>query len=194
MSQPFFVTGLPRSGMAWASVFLTTDTSICHPEPLKDFSSPTDIERLVSQRGHEQVGIADVQLAFFPDVLQKIGAPVVVLERPLNEAIDAIVQLNVPPETAVPYCNRVNKALDKVRALPFTRCVDAEQLKVMDVGRSVFWHCLRGKSFDEERFRMLRYMMIEANPVLTMEAYARNAAGLQALFADRVDHLGGVMH
>jgi hypothetical protein len=90
----FMVLGLPRSGTAWASNWLTDSLMVCHHDPL--FQHP--VEALDSLPCDERVlGIADTGLWKFPEFLASHPARKVMLHRDLDEVNASLRRSGLPP-------------------------------------------------------------------------------------------------
>lgn len=189
MSAGFFVTGMPLTGMPWLSVFLTTDRSVCYPEPLKDMNEPEDIERLMDAKGYDFVGIADSAMTLFPDVLRKMLCPVILLTRSPKDCVKELVVRGGDPEIAKNYVTKMEHAVERAKVLPGVLTVQAIQMRERRVAQQVFWHCLPGLAFDQVKFDLLLQLEITANPYAVLSA-SKNISGMQRMFRDRFEHLG----
>jgi hypothetical protein len=150
----------------------------------------SDIERLFESKGHERVGIADPALLLFPDVIKKLSCPVVLLTRDARSCIADLIAMGSEEHVAVSYVEKMERAVERMKALPGVMTVDAAQVKTRRIAQQMFWHCLPGFAFDEVRFGLLALLLIEANPLLSIAAARNNVSGMQRLFKDRYEHLG----
>lgn len=189
MSQGFIITGMPLSHLAWMAVFLTTDRSACYPQPLKDMQEPRDIERLMDTKGYEYVGIADTALVFFPDVLEELHCPILLLDRPDEESFDGLLRMNVYPDVAREFVVRCRAAVKRLKNMAGVLTIDNAVSRDRVNAQNIFWHCLPGLGFDVVRYDLLRQVEIIGNPFGAVSAAQKNLSGMQKLFKDRYEHL-----
>ena len=187
------MTGMPRTHMAWLSVLLTTDKTVCYPEPLKDMQEPEDIDRLMGARGYTHVGVADTGLAFFPDVMTRLLCPVVLIDRDRNEVLHELLRMSANPETAKTYVDRMEKACERVARKANVLVINYKQLRDRRIAQKIFWHCLPGVAFDEVRYSLLSQLVIEQNPLGILSSVKNNLSGMQQMFSDRYEHLNEVL-
>src|SRR4051812_32060049 len=76
----FLITGLPRSGLAWSSVWLM-DGALCLHDPLYDFC----VGDLYNLHPGQKWGAACSGLWMFPSDIKAWGCPVVILERSIDD-------------------------------------------------------------------------------------------------------------
>src|SRR5258706_6055144 len=173
MARSFIITGMPKTGMPWLSVLLTTDKTVCYAEPLKDLQEPEDIDRLMDAKGYSHVGIADTAMVFFPDVMERLLCPVVLITRPPGECAADLIAMGTSPEIAVAYVDRMHHACQRIQNKMNVMVVAAQQVRNRRIAQKLFWHCLPGIAFDEVRYMMLVQLVIEQNP-LGVVASAKN--------------------
>jgi hypothetical protein len=193
MAKGFMVMGMPRSSMPWLAVLLTTDRSVCYPEPLKDMQESTDIDRLMEAKGYSHVGVADTALAFFPEVIDRILCPVVLVMREPGECTADLIRMGTHPSEAVEFVARTDNACSRIKTKVNVLVVQASQLRDRRVVQKIFWHCLPGIAFDEVRFMLLSQLVIEHNPLAVIASVKNNLSGMQQLFKDRYEHLSGML-
>jgi hypothetical protein len=193
MALGFIVTGMPRSSMPWVSVLLTTDRSVCYPEPIKDMQESEDIDRLMEAKGYSHVGIADTALAFFPDVVDRLLCPVVLIMREPIECVTDLVKMGTDRDAALTYVERMESACKRIQNKMNVLTVQAKQIRDRRVAQKVFWHCLPGIAFDEVRFMLLSQLLIEQNPLAVVASVKNNLSGMQQIFKDRYEHLSETM-
>lgn len=91
MSQPFLITGLPRSRTAWFSVAATSDRSLCHHEPTRITASFDDLKALWQHPTHEYVGMSDSALGLqLGRILAEIEPRVVMVLRPPADVLGSL--------------------------------------------------------------------------------------------------------
>jgi hypothetical protein len=193
MSLGFVVTGMPRSQMPWLAVLLTTDKSVCYPEPIKDMQEPEDIDRLMDAKGYTHVGVADTAMAFFPDVIDRLMCPVVLIMREPVDCVTDLVNLGSDRNATLSYVDRMERACKRIQNKPNVLTVQAKQIRDRRIAQKVFWHCLPGIAFDEVRFMLLSQLLIEQNPLAVIASVKSNLSGLQQIFKDRYEHLTETM-
>lgn len=88
MSQPFLITGLPRSRTAWMAEIAHSDRAVCFHEPMAHLARWDDVfgeiwgERWV----RAFVGIADHGLGFhLPEIMRRAEPRTLIIERPIVE-------------------------------------------------------------------------------------------------------------
>jgi hypothetical protein len=193
MALGFIVTGMPRSQMPWLSVLLTTDRSVCYPEPIKDMQEPEDVDRLMDAKGYTHVGVADSAMAFFPDVIDRLMCPVVVIMREQIECVTDLMNMGTDRDAALGYVARMETACKRLQNKMNVITAQAKQIRDRRVAQTIFWHCLPGVAFDEVRFMLLSQLIIEQNPLAVMASVKNNLSGMQRLFKDRYEHLSETM-
>lgn len=82
----FYVTGLPRSGTAWLSVYLTTHESFCFHEA----GLYGDVNNLMESRKEKYVGNSCPSLIFTPEL---IDGPLILVRRPVAECHRSVNRL-----------------------------------------------------------------------------------------------------
>lgn len=87
----FMVIAAPRSGTAWCSNWLTTETSLCVHDPLFEHS-PETWDSIPSDR---QLGCACTGIATFPKFLRHHPARKVVLHRDMDEVNLSLHQMGL---------------------------------------------------------------------------------------------------
>ena len=85
------VLGAPRSGTAWCSVWLSTDTTLCIHEPMARYRLE-DLDKLQSTK---TLGISCTVLGLIPDVINKHPARKLILHRDPKEVRDSMQKLGI---------------------------------------------------------------------------------------------------
>lgn len=143
----FMVLGLPRSGTAWASNLLTTDTSLCIHEAFMNHS----IDDLNNQSYDGLLGIAETSAFTKVDEINQHSAKKLVIERPFNEVNESIVRLGFK---ALPtYSDDLMIQLKGYRIV-------FKDLFNYDIMAEAYYYLLR-KELNQERHRILCQMNIE---------------------------------
>lgn len=139
------VIAAPRSGTTWTSNWLTTDTTLCLHDPLwtRHYS---ELDAIQSSK---TLGIACTGIALFPDWLNQHPARKVILHRPLDEVDASLAAIGLPP------CGRAWQGVLEL--------VVGWHMDWRDLWRNPadVFHFLTHKSFDAERFELLRQMRVQ---------------------------------
>lgn len=88
------VIGAPRSGTAWASNWLSTDTIECLHDPLWDHHY-RDLDEI--KIPFKLVGIACTGMGYFPDWVNAHPCPKVILHRPKPQIDASLEKIGLPP-------------------------------------------------------------------------------------------------
>lgn len=143
----FMVLALPRSGTAWVSNLLTTDTSLCIHEAFMDNS----INDLDTRSYDGMLGIAETSAFTKVDEINQHSAKKLVIERPLNEVNESIAELGFK---AMP-----SYSADLMIQLKGYR-IAYKDLFNYEIMSEAYYYLLR-KELNQERHRMLCQMNIE---------------------------------
>lgn len=192
MSAGFALTGMPFCGMPWVSVLLTTDKSVCYPEPLRDLHEPDDIGRLMDVKGYDFVGVADASLAFFPEILESLLVPKVVIMTDPAYSTAQLIKSGADQAAAARFIQITMAALEAVKAMPFTLTVMAHQIRRRQIAQQIFWHCLPDLSFDQVRYDLLSNLVIEQS----LDSVIRSTkvlSGMQQMFRERYEGVGATL-
>lgn len=146
----FMVLGGARSATTWAANWLTTDTTICMHDPLLEYE-PAQLERM-SFRGGKRFGIACTGSTLFPDWVNSLKCPKVVLVRDvreINNSLRALGMIELIPARHEARLAAIKNAMfvnyDDMFALSKAACI-ANHL---------------GVPFDIDRYDILRQMHVE---------------------------------
>lgn len=162
------VIGAPRSGTAWASVFLTTEHSVCLHDPLWDHYYK-DLDKIPC--AGKQLGIACTGFGFYPEWLNHHPARKVVLHRELSELVASAKRLGMPPPEATLLAK-----LHQIQGL------HVDWTDLFENPLPLYEYLLRAPFVDRERHRQLVALKItsrwevrrdQAN-AQTIERYARD--------------------
>ncbi len=192
MSAGFAITGMPFSGMPWLSVLLTTDKSVCYPEPLRDMNEPEDVGRIMDAKGYEYVGVADSALAFFPEIIEQLLVPTVIVMQEPNHSLARVVAAGSEPIPAERFINNSIAALTRLQRLPLTLTVMASQVRRREVAQQIFWHCLPNLAFDQVRYDLLAQLVIEQS-VQSVLRSTQVQSGMQIAFRSRYEGIGATL-
>lgn len=143
----FMVLALPRSGTAWVSNLLTTDTSLCIHEAFMDHSI-NDLDNLAYDG---MLGIAETSAFTKVDEINQHSAKKLVIERPLNEVNESIAKLGFK---AMP-----SYSADLMIQLKGYR-IAYKDLFNYEIMAEAYYYLLR-KELNQERHKMLCQMNIQ---------------------------------
>ena len=143
----FMVLALPRSGTAWVSNLLTTDTSLCIHEAFMDHS----INDLDARSYDGMLGIAETSAFTKVDEINQHSAKKLVIERPLNEVNESIAKLGFK---AMP-----SYSADLMIQLKGYR-IAYKDLFNYEIMAEAYYYLLR-KELNQERHKMLCQMNIQ---------------------------------
>ena len=144
----FMVIGPPRSGTAWAAVWLTTFTRMCVHDPLWDVHY-LDFDKIAIPS--RVVGIACTGLGFWPDWVNEHPARKLILHRDPKEVDLACAREGLPAPPARLFAN-----LDKIRGLHM------DWSALWSSPDPIHRHLFPREPFDRDRHAMLRAMKITA--------------------------------
>lgn len=140
MSQPFLITGLPRSRTAWFSVATLTDRSICTHEPTAITQSFEELRQLwvKSPFSRVSIGMSDSALGLqLGRILDEIGPRTLIVERDIREVEQSLAALfsDVPMNWAgaVNYLDGLESELSKWKSHPLVKTVGFHDLDDVDV-------------------------------------------------------------
>lgn len=102
----FIITGLPRSGTTWLSVFLTTDDCVCLHDPYVTYT-PEELEGWTG-------GISDTALWFYDDWCKRNTDKFILIEREPEEVAIALSQKGLPQVPEYLYNTYLGKSANKV--------------------------------------------------------------------------------
>ena len=160
MSEPFLITGLPRSRTAWLSVAATNDQSICWHEPTITLRRWEDVFTEVWGRSnHRYVGISDSALGFhLREITQLRGIRVLIVERDIAEVEASLAQLW---SAKTNYCSLLQAALvyshPSVLRLPFHGLTDSR------IVAAALRHLMPEANVSLERIETLQRMNIQTD-------------------------------
>lgn len=150
----FFILGMPRSRTAWLSVFLTTDKTICHHDPM---AFVKDVQCLNMIGGAGRItGVADTGLALFHQWVNRQEVVRVVIKRPVEEVCRSLSKIGLPTD-GVPL---LAHCLDQINA---DLTINFHEI---DNFLSTLWDiCTRGLPFDAPRAALLKTLNIQTTNV-----------------------------
>lgn len=159
MSQPFFITALPRSGTTFLANFLTYDGVLCLHEATCGCETMQDLWEKLHPPGYARVGTSDSALCMyhrgvkrvFPDALW-IG-----VDRDATEVMDSLCRSGQWPggEAFSRMLDQHQEAL-----LGCQIRVKFKDLFLTETLRNL-WQNISDRPFDERRATMLSQMRVE---------------------------------
>jgi hypothetical protein len=144
----FAIIGLPRSGTAWASNWLTTDRTICLHDPLM---SHTLDDLAAWDSGGKLVGVACTALWMFPDWVAANVKRVVCVDRDFEEVNQSLIDIGL---TAMPQWS-----LERFQSLPGAR-VPMAGLFDPAQAEDIWVQLAPGVQFDAQRHGLLTGLSI----------------------------------
>lgn len=140
----FMVLGLPRSGTAWISNLLTTDTTVCIHEAF-EFNSLSEIDEMGVQ------GICETSAFMHIDEINAHHARKLIIERPFVEIQESCKALGFPELPPL-----VIDLMDQIKGYR----ISFKDLFNYDIMAEAYYYLLR-KELNQERHRMLCQMNIQ---------------------------------
>lgn len=187
MSEPYLITGLPRSRTAWMSVVATDEDSLCFHEPTAWLGQWDDIFPAIwhQRRDRRYVGIADHGLGFhLPEIMRRAAPRTLIIERPADEVNASLARLGLPASN---FCDLLLEALDYHH--PRIRRVDYSALRDADVVQSCLRWLMPNAAIELSRIARLQARNIQAAPDAIPKAMARSAEIVNFLPADVIRRL-----
>jgi hypothetical protein len=187
MSAPFFITGYPRSRTAWASVWLTTDRSVCLHDGIAGCESFHDFRQKMDVR-QPFVGDSDSGLPFIYRQCLELwpNAKWVVLDRSKNECLKSFRRAfpGVPKESLKTQLDTLETMIGRMCMEVKAMIVGYDQLDDADCAEAVWGHCLPDVPFDVERWRALCRLNISLEPKRALNEMAGSAIATAALLKE----------
>lgn len=146
----FMVLGGPRSATTWAANWLTTDTTICLHDPLFEYE-PAQLERM-SFRGGKRFGISCTGSTLYPDWVNSLKCPKLVLYRDVNEINTSLRALGFVE--LIPSRNEARLAA--IKNAMFIHYED-----MFALSRAAIIAKYLGVPFDPDRYDVIRQMRVE---------------------------------
>ena len=172
-AKPFLITGMPMTGTAWLSAFLTTGTSIVYHEPLGRLGNLDEIADLYRSNFYKFVGVSDTGIGLFLDwMMEHVRPRTVILDRPIEEIESELGKIGLARTN---YLELLHDSLMKHRSNPEVLVVPYEATHNKRGAEKIYWHLCPGEAFDEVRFaEFLRYRIeidIVSNAKIAIERW-----------------------
>lgn len=143
----FMVIALPRSGTAWVSNLLTTDTTLCIHDATAQYTLP-DLDNFQTKK---ILGVADTGLALLPDWVNAHPARKIVIVRDHDEINQSLINAGMPtlnPEHSTKLMN-----------------IKADHIQFKDLFNPSYaasvYEYLTQQPFDSERFNLLTKLNVQ---------------------------------
>lgn len=149
MAIQFMIIAAPRSGTAWASNWLTTDTTTCLHDPLLRWTRG----ELAHLQSPKMLGVACTGLGLFTDYVNDHPARKIILRRPLEEVDASLMRIGMPP-----CSEQWEGVLEKIIGVH----LNWQELFQVDRAKMIYEYLL-DRPFDAERWAVLREMNVQAN-------------------------------
>jgi hypothetical protein len=166
MTQPFFITGLPRSRTAWFSVAAQHSKSICFHEPTVYMKNWRQLKSLWTDKGMS-VGVSDSGLGMMlPRILDEVKPKTLIIRRPLTEVVRSIERYfdhYAPNDLLMKRLISLNQALDVEH--PLVRSIEYKDLNHDTIEQALVW--LTGGA--NPMLHQLMHLNIQADLSYTME-------------------------
>lgn len=167
MSEPFFITGLPRSRTAWWSVAASTQISTCHHEPLSRTREFADLLPYWNMPGFRYAGIADSALVpQLERILVQVQPRTLIVRRDPKEVVRSFSRyMNGHTMDLVKtrdYVSGHAKIMARFFEHPLVKVVEFEALRDIAIVKSCFDWLMPGWGyiFREE----LMHMNVQVDP------------------------------
>jgi hypothetical protein len=145
MKISFVVVGLPRSGTTWIANLLTTEETLCLPDP---FASGLPESWETDGR---ITGVSCTGAHMFPNWLRSQNCQVAAIVRPQSECEKSAASIGLD------WHNAVERAFPPVDALR----VDYSDIWVEESAAELWRYLLPSIPFDRLRYRQLRRMQVQ---------------------------------
>lgn len=168
MTQPFLITGLPRSRTAWmATVCNLVPEAFCYHEPLAHFSSWEECFSLYQTSRFRFVGISDSALGFhLHEIMQKWNPRVLVIERDISDVRRSLAGIGIADDRQ--YCallrERLDVALERCAHSLMITTVSFSGLENFDIVKAAIGHLLDNAEIDWEKVRELMRLSVQVIP------------------------------
>ncbi len=179
MSQPFLITGLPRSRTAWWSVIASTPISICHHEPLKHTASFDQLAAFWNTPGFKFVGVSDSGIAPpLGRILAEIAPRTLMVVRD-REDVEASLEkyfagCDFDRSASSKYILESLAYLRKWSDHKLVKCVRFEDLADHDVVRDCFDWLMPGSTFAPRQDLMNMNVQVDRGYALAEAAKDHN--------------------
>ena len=160
----FLITGYPRSGTAWCSVFFTYGPVFCFHEAIK----------WGNMLPHQPVYIGDACPSILLEAEKYPDVPLVLIKRKLTDVFDSMDKIfNSSLSTKV--IKEVMPKMDIVARQDRTLVVEFEDMfEDIETLQKMWEHCVPEVAFDEDRARVLQHLRVTTRIDKDLKLYKRD--------------------
>jgi hypothetical protein len=150
MTQPFLITGLPRSRTAWMAAVCNLDPhAICQHEPIQNLKHWHEALSLWAMRGYTYTGISDSSLGFhLLEILDRHAPNTLIILRD-REAVE--LSLEAMGVYAANYCRLLHGRIQAALRHPLVMSVGFEELRDPNVVCDALRWLMPGCAVDREK-------------------------------------------
>lgn len=187
MTQPFLVTGLPRSRTAWlAALVNTVPGAFCTHEPTQDWPAWGDCFAAWRDGMHAYTGFSDHALGFhLPEIVRGAAPRVLVIERDAASVERALARL-LPGMPTARFLALLSDRLRAARGLPGVKIVPYAALRHCSAAMDCLQHLLPGAAIDPGKVRALLHLNVQADIGRKVEMAPQRAGDMRAILGDDV--------
>jgi hypothetical protein len=173
MSEPFLITGQPRSRTAWFAAAAMTDQSICCHEPTRYLNRWDDVfDAVWGGYGSRYAGISDHGLGFWlPEIMRRASPRTLIIERPVTDVKQSLARLGLPSSN-FPDLLQEALAFDHPRIMR----VPYANLEQSEVVMRCLRHLVPGAVISIARIRELQTLNIQAQTGESIQTGLRRGA------------------
>lgn len=185
MTQPFLVTGLPRSRTGWFSVAASMmGNAICHHEPIRDYKRWQDCLALWTSKNYAYTGISDHSLGFhLPEILSEYRPNTLVIHRNQAAVYSSLRSIGVH---APGYLETLTRRIGTCLRNPLVMQVDFDQLTDPCILMDCLEWLMPGARPDMRKAEMMVRMNVQADMDMIRADVARAGGVDDILGADVV--------
>lgn len=190
MSEPFLITGLPRSRTAWLSVAAANDQSICWHEPVGWLDRWQDVfTKIWGNQPQRYVGASDSALGFhLQEIIERVAPRVLIVERDIGQVQASLDRLGPTP---VNFCTLLKASMEYIH--PLIKRVPFEALADSHVVVQCLRHLMPEAVISQDRIRALQPLNIQADMTRVHQSIAVRARDMSAVLGpDVFDRLRAV--
>lgn len=149
----YIITGLPRSGTTWLSVFLTTDDCVCLHDPFASYTP----DELAEWEG----GVSDTALWYYDEWCKAHTDKFILIVRKEEDVISGLAEKGLPPVPDAFYDLFTQKTANKV--------IQFEDLFKEETLRDLWSYIYPDKPFNVTKW--LQFKEIYMSPTIVERIY-----------------------
>lgn len=181
MSEPFLITGLPRSRTAWLAAAALNDQSICWHEPIGWLSRWQDVFDIWAGDNPRYIGVSDSALGFhLREIIERAAPRVLVVERDIADVETSLAKLGRPGN----YCALLQPCLDF--AHPSIRRVTFKALAEPAVVMRCLRHLMPEAAISQDRLRVLQRLNIQVDTKQWQETARERSGDIASLLGPEI--------